>query len=667
MQLANRLTKVLGIFAGVLAVLVVILLAFGIYLYRLSLTLPDLATDPYASRIARTSVVFAADGSVIADWHGAQDRTVVPYADLPESLRDAAIAAEDRRFYQHQGVDFESIKSALRGTATAAGEAKAGSSITQQLVQILYPVSDRSITHKLKEALLAYELSSKTDKKKVLEVYLNGVYFGRGAYGAEAAATRYFGKSAKDLTLSESATLAGMIRSPSRYGRITANSDTVQRRNQVLDLMAEQGYITDDEAKAAKKDTLVFARARDVGQTAPYFVEYVKQELLDRFGPATVYGGGLRVYTSLDPRMQAIAEKAAKKMSNPGEPEVAIVSVRPSDGHVLAMVGGKDFNDNQFNLATQARRQPGSAFKTFVLVTALEQGIRPDTVFPASPTTITVSDGLWRVQNYENEYTAGSMTLQAATDWSVNGVYARLIMQLGPENVVKTAKAMGITTPVDANPAIALGGLKTGVSPLEMASAYGTLANDGTAVPPTGLIRVTDDSGRPVYQPKQTGRKVVDPQIARTAGAMLHDTIEHGTATAAKIPEWAAGKTGTTSSYRDAWFVGWSGDLSTAVWMGYRQGQVAMLNVRGAPVPGGSFPSGIWHNFMIDAVRLEPLAVLPAAAPAASTSTTTTPASGLVPVTICEESLLLANPRCPHTVVVDLPPNLVPKTVCTLH
>lgn len=659
--LANRATKVLVVFAGVLVVLVVGLLVFGFYLYRLSLTLPDLGSDPYASRLARTSVVFAADGSVIADWHGNQDRTVVPLDQIPDTLRDATVAAEDRRFYQHNGVDSQSVKQALRGTQSSNGDANAGSTITLQLVKIMFPSTGRSITDKIKQALLAYELSAKSDKNKVLGAYLNSVYFGRGAYGAEAAATRYFGKPAKSLDIAESATLAGIIRSPSRYGRLAANTDTLNRRNQVLEQMVQQGYIATETAQAAQAEKLQFVPPKEAGQVAPYFVEYVKQDLLDRLGPSAVYGGGLRVYTSLEPSLQSQAEKAALKLSEPGDPEVAIVSVRPADGHIVAMVGGRDFSANQFNLATQGRRQPGSAFKPFVLVTALKQGISPDQVFEASPTTISVSDGVWNVQNYENKFTAGSMSLRAATDFSVNGVFARLIMVVGPKNVVQTAKQMGITTPVDANPAIALGGLKTGVSPVEMASAYGTIANHGLAVPPTGIVEVTDDAGHVVYKPAQKSTRAMSGAVADTAALMLHDVIEHGTAGAAKISTWAAGKTGTTSSYRDAWFVGWAGSLSTAVWVGNRQAQVPMLNVHGQSVTGGSFPSGIWHDYMETAALAHPTDAAPSSVDVSSAQ------AGLVLCTICEDSLLLANPRCPHTIKVYLEPSLVPKTACTLH
>ena len=458
MRLANRVVPILTWTLATLAVVCVLSFSLAFYLYSLSTNLPDLAVNPDALKTARTSIVYAANGSVIAEWHGEQDRTVVSFDDMPESLREAVVAIEDRRFYEHDGVDLMGIGRALGANAAAGDVEQGGSTITQQLVKILFTSRERSVTRKIREALLAYELETKNDKDKVLETYLNTIYFGRGAYGIESAARNYFGKPASALDLAESATLAGIIRSPSRYGAPSAVAETKKRRNVVLVKMREQGFITSQEARDASNVPLVFAASKEAGKVAPFFVEYVKQDLIDTLGTERVYAGGLRVYTSLEPDLQALAEKAATQLSAPGDPEIALVSVRPADGKVLAMVGGRDFKANQFNLATQGRRQPGSAFKPFVLVTALQEGIRPDQVFESTPYSVPVKDGVWTVQNYENRFTEGSMTLQAATDYSVNAVYARLIMLIGPEKVVKTAKRMGITAPLVADPAIALGG-----------------------------------------------------------------------------------------------------------------------------------------------------------------------------------------------------------------
>jgi penicillin-binding protein 1A len=422
--------------------------------------------------------------------------------------------------------------------------------------------------------------------------------------------------------------------------------------------MREQGLVTAQLEREARAKPLAFVPSKEAGVVAPYFVEYVKQDLIDTLGADKVYAGGLRVYTSLDPGLQSSAEKAATQLSLPGDPEVALVSLRPSDGRVLAMIGGRDFKANQFNLAAQGHRQPGSAFKPFVLVTALQEGVKPDQVFETSPFSVPVKDGIWTVQNYENQYAAGTMTLQTATNFSVNGVYARLITQIGPEKVVRTAKKMGITTPLSANPAIALGGLKDGVSPLEMASAFGTIANTGKRVEPSGIIIVTDDSGRLVHTRAVESTQAISPETAATAAGMLHEVIQKGTGVGAKIPVWAAGKTGTTQSYRDAWFVGWAGDVSTAVWVGNREAQVPMTSVHGIAVTGGSFPASIWRAFMTDATKARRPSddAVPEVSPPA-----------LVECRICVESQLLANPRCPHVIVKDVLPTQVPRQTCKLH
>lgn len=656
--LAKRVASILRVLTFALLVLVVISFTLGVYLYRLSLTLPDLRVDPDSLKTARTSIVYAADDSVLAEWHGEEDRTIVPFDKMPLVLRHAVVAIEDRRFYQHDGVDLEGVGRALRTNTQAGQVEQGGSTITQQLVKILFTGRERSLTRKVKEALLAYELESKNDKDKVLEIYLNTVYFGRGSYGVESAARRYFGKPASELSLSESATLAGIIRSPSRYGLPTALDATTKRRNLVLTLMREQSLISEKDERLAKAEPLVFAPSVEAGQVAPYFVEYVKQDLIERLGAEKVYAGGLRVYTTIEPELQTIAEKATLQLSAPGDPEVALVSIRPADGHVLAMVGGRDFKANQFNLASQGRRQPGSAFKAFVLVSALEQGVRPDQQFDASPYSVRVTDGVWNVANYENQITAGAMTLQAATDFSVNAVYARLIMKIGADKVVDTAKRMGITAPLEPNPAIALGGLKYGVSPLEMASAFGTLANSGVRVVPSGIIKVTDDQNRPIFERAIESTRAVNNETAVQASLMLHDVIERGTGTQAKIDVWSAGKTGTTQSYRDAWFVGWAGDISTAVWVGNRSAQVPMTNVHGISITGGSYPATIWREYMSQATKARSAPVTPADA--------SVPA-GQVLCVVCSDSMLLANKRCPNTVEIYLNPALVPKSTCTLH
>ncbi|MDZ4169981.1 MAG: PBP1A family penicillin-binding protein [Coriobacteriia bacterium] len=656
MSLSQRVGTALKVTAGVLVATVVITLTLAVYLFNVSQTLPNLEVDPRALDTPQTSVVYASDGTVIAEWHGEQDRTIVSYKDMPIHLRNAVVAAEDRRFWEHNGVDVEGIIRALRANTQAGEVRQGGSTITQQLVKLLFTEGERTLDRKVREALLAYEFEARADKDRVLETYLNTVYFGNGAYGVESAARRYFGQSTSALSLAESATLAGIIRSPTRYDPTNDPEAARRRRDLVLTLMREQGYITRDELQGARKDGVKLAPKADVPTVAPHFVEYVKRDLVERLGSERVFAGGLRVHTTLEPSLQRLAEKSARLLNRPDDPETAIVALRHSDGSVLAMVGGRDFSKSQFNLATQGRRQPGSAFKTFVLVAALEKGVNPQKVYSAAPYSVRVKDGVWRVQNYENARTSGKLTLRAATSWSVNAVYARLIMEVGPKKVVEVAKRLGITTPLNADPAIALGGLKTGVSPLEMASAYGTLANGGMRVAPSGVTKVTDDQGAVIYEPDAVAERVVDSEVALKTALILHDVIEKGTGTSAKIGAWAAGKTGTTQSHRDAWFVGWSGDVSTAVWVGYPDAQVDMTNVHGTRVTGGSFPAKIWAAFMrgVKKNRSAPIVTAPSV-------------GNQVRVTVCTDSMNIANRRCPRPVEIYLEPGRVPGENCTLH
>jgi len=660
---SRRIRLTINLAIGALVGMFVLFSASGIYLYLLSRTLPDLEVDPAAFRSARTSVVYAADGSVLTEWHGAEDRKLVSLDRVSKVMRDAVVAIEDERFYMHHGVDTEAIARALKVNTETGDYSQGGSTITQQVVKVLFLGRDRTITRKVREALLAFQLETKADKDKVLETYLNVVYFGGGSYGVESASRRYFGRAASDLSLPEAALLAAVIRSPAYYSPTAHPENAVKRRNVVLKKMFELGYISEGEQRDAAASPLGLAPPREVPEVAPYFIEYVKQDLIDRLGADKVFNGGLRVHTSLELRLQKIAEHAAwGTLNQPGDPEVSVAAVDHRSGRVLAMVGGRDYKKDQFNLASQGRRQPGSAFKPFVLVAALERGVSADQVFSAAPYSVQVTDGVWRVQNYENARTAGSLTLRSATMWSVNTVYARLIMKVGPKAVVRVARSMGIVSPVEPNPAIALGGLSTGVTPLEMAAAYGTIATGGLRFVPTGVVKVTDDRGRLVYAPDFTGKRAIPQDVAVRASLMLHEVVTNGTGTSARIPQWAAGKTGTTQSYRDAWFVGYAGDVSTAVWVGHRDGQVSMTDVHGIKVTGGSFPAIIWREFMRQAASYGSAAVVaPVPLPGVSGSPT------VVRVRICDETFLLANPRCPNTTELELEPGLVPKRVCDKH
>ncbi|MDZ4178439.1 MAG: transglycosylase domain-containing protein [Coriobacteriia bacterium] len=675
MVVSVRTALALKITAGVLAVSALVLMASGLYLYRLSLTLPDLSSGPDAVRTARTSIVYAADGSVIAQWHAGEDRTVVELASIPQAMRDATVAAEDERFYEHHGVDIDAMLRSL-GFDVGNRNGLSGSTITQQLVKMLFPEEKRTFARKVKEVMLAYELDVRTDKNEVLEAYLNTVYFGHGAYGIETASRRYFGVSATDLSVGQAALLAGLIRSPGRYSPVDEPDAALSRRNEVLARMCDAGYISRPVEREAAEAEIVLAPPSDAPEVAPYFVEYVKRSLIDELGTDAVFTGGLRVYTTLEPGIQYEAERAARAaLGQATDPEYAVVALEHATGRVLALVGGRDYSQNQFNLAVQGRRQPGSAFKPFVLARALEEGVSPDRVYDATPYTVQVDDGIWKVNNYENDLTASSLTLRAATNWSVNAVYARLIMQVGAEDVVDVARRMGITSEVEANPAIALGGMAQGVSPLEMASAYGTFANGGLRVAPVAITRVTDDSGETLYEPPPSSERAIEESVATRTSLMLHDAVEAGTGVAARIPgTWVAGKTGTTQSYRDAWFVGYTKDISCAVWVGHREGQVAMTDVHGIQVTGGSYPARIWSDFISDAILLRRSPVMPAlpfdpvgSGAGEAEGAAMVSAVNLMPVEMCPDSVRIAHAGCPSPVKMYFEAATGPLAVCAKH
>lgn len=668
MSESGHLASILKISAGALVILLVLLLGASVYLYQLSRTLPDVDMASEEFETARTSVVYAADGSVLAEWHAGENRTLVAIDNLPRHAADAVVAIEDERFYEHNGVDLHAIMRAFSANAEDGDIAQGGSTITQQLVKLMCTEGERTFTRKIREALLAYELEANTDKEKVLEAYLNTVYFGHGAYGLESAAKTYFGTSARNLTLAQSATLAGVLASPGTYSPRDYPEASVARRNDVLASMASSGLITAEERDEASAAPLEVAPPQDLPERAPYFVEYVKQELIERLGAEQVFRGGLRVQTTLDPAIQAQAEKAARThLGEEGDPEVALVAIDHRTGAVLAMVGGRDFSQDQFNLATQGHRQPGSAFKPFVLVAALEDGVRPDEVFETEPYSVQVEDGTWNVSNYEGQFPKGNLSLRDATSWSVNAVFARLIMKVGAEDVVETASRMGIASELEANPAIALGGLSQGVTPLEMASAFGTIAAGGMRTVPTGIVSVTDDRGEAVFEPEVIPERAIEEPVAVETSLMLHDVVERGTGVAAKPKEaWAAGKTGTTQSYRDAWFVGFSENLSCAVWVGYPEGQIEMTDVHGIPVTGGSYPARIWKTFVDGAVAHSGSPVTPAPIDG-STGSAPSASSDTVLVSICPDSMQLANKRCPHPVEMYLDPGLVPEETCARH
>jgi penicillin-binding protein 1A len=562
--------------------------------------------------LAQTTLVFDRSGNVIAQLHGATDRVVVGSKHIPESMKQATVAVEDRRFYTNHGVDFQSIVRAALADLRAGHIVQGGSTIAMQYVKNAYLGNQGdTLQRKVREAVLAWELENQWSKDKILSAYLNTVYYGDGAYGVQAAAETFFHERASRLTLAQAALLAGLPKDPAYYSPIYDPRNAVARRDLVLQQMQQQGYITMRQMLRAQTSPLRVYRVPRPGVVAPasYFVEYVTQQLVKRYGATRVFEGGMRVYTTLDLRWQQAAIATIKDTLNqPGDPASAVVSVDPANGQIRAMVGGLDFKKHQFNLAYQSRRQPGSAMKPFVLAAAVEQGADPATTYYVShPLHITFPNGgpPWDVRTFDGTAYGPSNLIQA-TLRSDNTVYAQLVLDVGAKNVVRLAHKMGITSPLQAVPSIALGSQV--VDPLELASAYATFADEGVRHAPTAITRIVLPGGQTEHVAPTRGVRVMPAGVAYVVDKILEQNVQMGTGVAAQIPgRPVAGKTGTTSSFTDAWFCGFTPNLTTVVWMGYPQNTAhSMTDVHGIQVVGGSFPAQIWHAYMVTATASLP-------------------------------------------------------------
>jgi penicillin-binding protein 1A len=609
-----------------LTVLALVSTVFGMMM-AVAQDLPELEAQN-EFREARNSVLYATGPggkkARLAVMTGAENRILVDSGDISSNVKRAVVAIEDQRFYTHKGVDYRGIARALWEDLRRQRAAQGASTITQQFVKnALVAQKNRSLFQKLKEAALAYQLERKWTKEKILTEYLNTVYFGEGAYGIESAARVYFGWNHPDceprcadvLDPAEAALLAGMIASPAAYSPVQNPAVAIERRNLVLQRMHEQSLITTSERMEAEQQALP---PRNRIQTpkkislAPYFTAWIEDQLVDRYGSGNAFAGGLKIRTTLDLELQQAAEQAiATRLGGIG-PSAALVAIDNDTGGVRAMVGGADFEQRPFNLATQGRRQPGSAFKPFTLIAALEEGISPGRTFVSSPKTLSGPRGDFKVENYEDRY-SGVTSLATATTVSDNSVYAEVGYKLvGTRKVAKVAKQMGIRTHVSRNPAMVLGGLKQGVTPLEMAKSYETIAQRGNVVSGSlapydgGPVTFTRVEGGNIDDKNKVERKRAIPEgVAEQATQILSSVVSSGTGRAAQIGEFAAGKTGTTENYQDAWFVGFDDDLTVAVWVGYPEGARPMeTEYRGEPVAGGTFPAEIWHDFMVTANKI---------------------------------------------------------------
>ncbi|MBE3115047.1 MAG: PBP1A family penicillin-binding protein [Actinobacteria bacterium] len=566
---------------------------------------------------ALTSKIYAADGTLIATFHGEENRELVFYEQIPRNLIDAVIAIEDERFYQHKGFDIEGIIRSFIINLMSGEIEQGATTITQGYIKNVYMPEEKydiSYERKIKEAALAYQLEQIYSKKEILEMYLNTVYFGEGSYGVQAAAKIYFNKDVEYLNLSECAVIAGLLKSY-LYSPYIDKKAALERRNLVLYKMLELGYISEEEYNETIKMTIITQRTREETEKifAPYFVEYVKQILIGEYGVERVFKGGFEIYTTLDPKMQIAAENAINEiLPDPEDPAAALVAMDPANGYIKAMVGGKDFGEMKFNLATQAKRQTGSTFKVFTLLSALEQGVSPYMTFnPNGPVIFDIEGSEpWEVGNYNDKSypDISDMSVLEATVNSVNVVYSQLIMRIGAYGIARIAMDMGIETPLDPYPSIGLGGLKIGVSPLEVCTAFSTIANYGVKHYSVAILKVIDKDGNILEEYEEKSNQVLTSINAYRAIEIMQQVMLRGTGTRARLDDRpCAGKTGTTDETADAWFTGFTTNLAACVWMGYPEINKKMGPIDDMGVQGGAQPAMIWKLFMTEATKDLPI------------------------------------------------------------
>lgn len=553
---------------------------------------------------AASSQIYDVHGNLITTVHATENRLPVKLSQVPKDLQNAFIATEDNRFYSHHGVDPIGIMRAIWVNIAHDGVAEGGSTITQQLARNAFLTQDRTLKRKIMEAMLAIRIEQYYTKQEILEMYLNQIYFGQGAYGVQAAAHVYFGKNVQDLDLAQSAMLAGLPQSPNYYSPLTNYKAGKARQAVVLGQMVKYDYIDQATADKAKDEDLGLREKSEAAHSdnnASYFIDYVISEIAEKYGDDAVYKDGLKIYTTIDMKAQDAAVQAMHNLPNfytddkgLTQPQGALIAINPHNGYIVAMVGGR--GGDSFNRAVLAERQPGSAFKPFVYLAAIQDGMTPGTVMDDKK----IEFNGWSPKNYEGTY-SGQMTLRYALQHSVNTIAVQLADAVGMRKVLNLASSLGITTLDDSkdnNLAAALGGLTNGVKPIDMAVAYGTLANGGVKVKPVAITKIVDRNGQVVEENSTEEQRVVDPKYAYVITNMLESVMSGGTGGGASIGRPAAGKTGTTDESKDAWFVGYTPDLVAAVWMGDDYGIETLDDIT-----GGTVPAVIWRDFMSQALN----------------------------------------------------------------
>ena len=694
----GRKSALIVFFALLLVIpLVLVVSGFGAFdAFRSSCTLSSLR--PVS--IGENSFVYAADGTLLGSIPAERNRQPVPLSLVSPWMAKATIAVEDRRFYEHGGVDYWGIVRAAVRDATKGRIVEGGSTIAQQLVRNLYPVSrEQTVERKIKEACLAIKLSRNWSKNRILAAWMNQVYFGNHAYGVEAAAQTYFSKHAKYLSLMEAALLAGLPQAPSLYDPVLHPDVALARRDHVLQALYDNGDISVARYRAALADRGLHLRPGELYTRIrePYFFSYVRDQLVAKYGAQTVQSGGLRVYTTIDPAFQRAARDAIREtLYLKDDPAAALVSINPANGAIRAMTAvypGR--TKNQFNLVAQARRQAGSTFKTFVLTEAVDQGINPESAtYYSAPFRYQPNPAIppWEVSTYSHSY-SGLISVERATLQSDNTVYAQLTLDVGPGAVAAMAQRLGVRSPLQPVPSIGLG--SNAVSPLDMASAYATLAGGGVYSQPMAIRKVVLAGGK---EDRKAGwgtavrKRVISDGVAYTVTKILEENIQYGTGTGANFGRPAAGKTGTTDDHADAWFCGYLPNLEATVWVGYPQGEIPMENVHGIAVAGGSFPAEIWRRFMERATRYSPAQDFPlprtypewesfergkyaiqyvqpppepAPTPTTTASTTTTSAKTTTTQTTLQTTLQTTPQTSSQTVTVQTEPPPSPAPVTT--
>ena len=556
---------------------------------------------------SQASVLYYSNGTQLGTLGAISSRMPVSLKQISPAMRRAIIDTEDRRFYSNGGIDFIGIIRSLKADVFAGGAVQGGSTIEQQLVRNIYLSPQQSLSRKLTEACLAVQLDRQWSKDRILAAYLNDIYFGQQAYGIEAAARTYFSEPASKLTLEQAALIAGLPQAPSAYDPITAPQAARQRRAEVLQAMLTAGDISQTRYRAALASPLGLHPARTLGSAAgTYLAGYITSQLVAQYGAGRVREGGLKVYTTLDAKKQAEATQSVLgTLDRKGDPAGSIVSIEPQTGDIRTMAVAQTGQQISFDIAADAQRQAGSTFKMFVLTEAVIRKINPyATQYLSAPFT---GPNNWHVATYEHTY-SGRIPISQATILSDNSVYARLTLDLGPQPIADLATSMGVQSRLEAVPSIGLG--VNGISPLDLATAYATLAAGGVAHRPTILSKVVFPDGHTETAAKPNGHRVIDAEVASVVTTILAANVQSGTGTAAALPgRPVAGKTGTTDNYTDAWFAGWVPQLATVVWIGHPEAERPMGTVHGlTAVTGGSFPAQIWHTFMEQALAGEPVA-----------------------------------------------------------